>query len=1033
MPYLFRNTFLWKWKLLLILTIFITNSSHAQYFGQNKVRYKTLDFKVYQTPHFELYYYLKNDSLVKRMAQESEIWYHLHQQLFHDKFKKKNPLIIYNNHPDFQQTTAIDGDISVGTGGVTEALKNRVVMPIMELNQQTRHVLGHELVHAFQYHSLLSGDSTTLENINNLPLWMVEGMAEYLSIGKVDAYTAMWMRDAMINKDIPSIRDLTLSNKYFPYRYGQAFWAFIGATYQDSMVVRLFKETARYGLDFAIAKTFGFDENTLSALWKNAIISAYKPFLKDTNNTLIGNKIIHEKNAGNMNVAPAISPDGKYVVFLSERDLFSIDLFLADARTGNIIRKLSSKTSNSHIDEFNFIESAGAWSPDSKKFAFSIFSKGRNQLLIIDIQTGKTLSTEPIPNVEQFSNLSWSPRGQEIALSGLANGQSDLYLYNLETKKVTQLTNDVFSDYQPHFSSDGQQIVFSTDRDSFSTANSKVAITYNLAILNLTNHQVKTLPVFKGANNLNPQFSPNDSLIYFLSNRDGFRNLYRYHIKTQETNQLTHYFTGISGITEYSPALSLSRNQKLIYSFYNKQKYTLYAANINEFHPLVVSKDSINFDAATLPPIRTSAAEIIKNNLDLFGQQPKISNDSIKTITYKPKFKLDYIAGNGMGISVSRFGTGLNSGIQGIFSDILGRNKILAALAVNGQIYDFGAQIAYINQKNRINWGVGISHIPYQRWNRVLVDPIPGTDSLKNLRLDLIRTFEEQVSIFSSYPISKVNRFEIGTALSYYSYRIDSYNTYYDKNGNLAPPYSDQTKMNLSDASNQYGISFKSFVVNQISTAFVGDNSYSGVTATPLEGFRYRFGIEQMFGGYNISAFTLDYRKYYRIKPFTFAFRSYTYQRYGNDNNKLYPLYLGYPFFIRGYEGSSFYNNVGLNDTFSPNNLMGSRMALVNFEIRVPFTGPAKLAIIPSKLLFTDLSIFFDSGLAWYGNSTILFNSKMPNEKDIANYRIPVTSAGISLRINIFGALVLEPYYARPFQIQGLNSWVFGLNFMPGW
>jgi hypothetical protein len=30
-------------------------------------------------------------------------------------------------------------------------------------NQQTHHVLGHELVHAFQYHMVLDGDSTNMQ------------------------------------------------------------------------------------------------------------------------------------------------------------------------------------------------------------------------------------------------------------------------------------------------------------------------------------------------------------------------------------------------------------------------------------------------------------------------------------------------------------------------------------------------------------------------------------------------------------------------------------------------------------------------------------------------------------------------------------------------------------------------------------------------------------------------------------------------------------------------------------------------------
>src|SRR6201985_3655275 len=99
--------------LCLVMVLLSAHKANAQYFGQNKVRYKNLKFKVYKTPHFEIYYYMKNDSLVKRFAQESELWYTLHQQVFRDTFRNPNPIILYANHPDFQQTTVLDGQIDV--------------------------------------------------------------------------------------------------------------------------------------------------------------------------------------------------------------------------------------------------------------------------------------------------------------------------------------------------------------------------------------------------------------------------------------------------------------------------------------------------------------------------------------------------------------------------------------------------------------------------------------------------------------------------------------------------------------------------------------------------------------------------------------------------------------------------------------------------------------------------------------------------------------------------------------------------------
>jgi len=1064
-------------KVCLLLAIVLSfcvmsKPAQAQYFGQNKVRYKNLKFKVFKTPHFEIYYYMKNDSLLKRFAQESELWYTLHQQVFRDTFKRPNPIILYADHPDFQQTTVIDGEISVGTGGVTEGLKNRVVMPIMETNQTTRHVLGHELVHAFQYHTLLENDTTSLNNINNLPLWMIEGMAEYLSLGKKDAYTAMWMRDAYLNKDIPSIRDLTESSKYFPYRYGEAFWSYLGSTYGDTIIVPFFKNVARFGLEYGIRRTFGYDDKTLSNLWKNSIVNMYKPYLKDTTQTPAGLRIIDNKNSGEMNVAPSISPDGKYMTFLSEKDLFSIDLFLADAKTGKIIRRLTSKTSNTHIDEFNFIESAGAWSPDGKKFAFSVFGGGRNRMLVVSIPSGKVLLNVPMGKVGQFSNLTWSPDGNLVAFQGLSNGQSDLYMYNLTTKEVKQLTNDKYSDFQPSFSRDGKKIVFTSDRTTYDVSVSQ-SITFNLAEYDLATGQVTDLKIFDGANNMNPQYSADSKHIYFLSNRDGFRNLYRYTIATASVEQMTELFTGISGITEFSPALSVSANDDIVYSYYRAQKYALYNAKPADFKTIkTVSSSETNFEAAMLPPPRAVGVDLINSNLNNFLSYQRLAVDSIQNVPYRPQFKLDYLASSGVGVGVGiggagSYGAGLSSGIQGIFSDILGRNQIYAGASVNGEIYDFGAQVFYIKQQGRWNFGGGLAHIPYQL---ATYNVVPSKYTYRNgndqdvtvdateERFDIIRIFQDQVSAFTAYPFSKTTRVEFGGGFSHNSYMVHRFSTYYTNAGVFQDR---RRRVSLDDYNNdQYNnVGYlRSFSLAQASVALVGDNSYFGI-ASPLSGFRYRLQAEYNVGSYRFFSPTIDLRKYERLKPITLAARFNAFGRFGQETG-LYPYYIGYPFLIRGYESQTFYNNSGQSQStngFTIDQLSGSRVAVFNFEIRLPFTGPEKLSAIKSKFLFSELNLFFDAGLAWNSGNTIKFQ-KSPdllyyqpriddNNQPVldssgkpiidavydAKQRVPALSAGISLRVNLFGALILEPYYAFPFNRTDVKKPVFGLNFTPGW
>jgi hypothetical protein len=65
--------------------------------------------------------------------------------------------------------------------------------------------------------------------------------------------------------------------------------------------------------------------------------------LKDTVQKPVGLKVIDDKNGGDMTVAPSVSPDGRYIAFLSSKNLFSIDLYLADAQRGEILKRSRAK------------------------------------------------------------------------------------------------------------------------------------------------------------------------------------------------------------------------------------------------------------------------------------------------------------------------------------------------------------------------------------------------------------------------------------------------------------------------------------------------------------------------------------------------------------------------------------------------------------------------------------------------------------------------------------------------------------------
>jgi outer membrane protein assembly factor BamA len=82
-------------------------------------------------------------------------------------------------------------------------------------------------------------------------------------------------------------------------------------------------------------------------------------------------------------------------------------------------------------------------------------------------------------------------------------------------------------------------------------------------------------------------------------------------------------------------------------------------------------------------------------------------------------------------------------------------------------------------------------------------------------------------------------------------------------------------------------------------------------------------------------------------------------------------------------------------------------------------------------LLLTDINLFFDSGVAWNNENKLTLDMQQEGIENIS--RSPVFSTGVSVRVNVLGYLVLEPYLAFPFQNGGFRNGQFGLNFIPGW
>lgn len=1006
-------------RMVLLCVLIGSMSAYSQYFGRNKVQYEDFDFKIIHTEHYQVYFYPKESDAAYDAAQMLERWYDRYVNLLGYELSISQPVIIYANHADFQQTNVISGLIPQGTGGVTEGLKNRIVLPFTATNSENNHVLGHELVHGFQY-DVMKNVGRGLRAGSRMPLWFVEGMAEYLSIGREGRLTSMWMRDALLHDDLPPIKKISRSYKYFPYRYGHAIWAYLGGRFGDEMVPAIYNAVMSRGWRAAVEDLWGMKADSLSKQWQQATREKYEPQLEGrTHPKDVGEALF--TGEGGTNLSPVISPDGKYFAFLSRKDIFTLDLYMADAQTGEIIKKMVSSETDPHFDALRFMGSAGAWSPDSKQFAFVVFKKGDNAIAILDVESGDVQQTISLPEVDGMTYLAWAPDGESLVIAGSIGGIGNLFLLDLETRAMQQLTDDRYSEIQPSWSPDGRTLVFLTERGEQTDLGYHEYGPMQLALMDLESGNIELIGLPGATKHINPQFTQDGQSLYFIADPDGFSDIYRYSLSDNSVYRVTRVATGISGLTELSPAMSYSTRGQLVFSVFENTNYNIYS----------LSGEQIEGEPYAGPMAERSMILPPNNDPDVIvetvlqrkqvGFRPR---PGYEVEEYHPKLELLYVGQSGVGLVVNRYGTGVGGGVYMLFSDLLGNHVLSVAAQASGTIKDIGGQAIYQNRDSRINWGGGISHLPYRTGGVVTTLDTVTVDGEEVLARDVTfireRQYHDQASFISTLPLNKNQRFEGSVGYTRISYDVEAI-TQTVLGGRVIDETTEEFE--TPDPINLY----------QASLAFVGDYSFQGFTS-PVRGTAYRFEVEPTFGGYQFVRALADFRKYFFANPVTIAFRAMHYGRYwGNEKSeRLSPLFLGYETWVRGYSSGSFSSEecaAGTRRGRCPaiDRLIGSRIGVLNAEVRVPLFGNEQYGLFNFQFLPTELLAFADAGVAWTENDP----PEWTFERD-PDERAPVFSTGVGVRVNLFGYIVMQGYYAYPFQRPDKGAH-FGFVIAPGW
>lgn len=973
-----------------------------QIFGKNTVQYFNFDWHYIQSKHFDVYYYPGAHRVAEFVADVAESSYVDLSRGWNYDLRDRIVIILYKSHNDFGQTNLNFGPPEESVGGFTEFFKNRVVIPYEGSYEQLRHVTHHELTHAVMLQMLFgTGAQSIVAGISRgqIPLWFIEGMAEYESRGW-DTESDMFIRDAVTNGYIPPIEQLY---GFLAYKGGQSVLNFIADKYGERKIGELLNKVKfTKSVERGLQQSIGISTGELTERWHKYLKKQYWPDFADRQEPTDFAKQVtfHEKDKNFINTSGELSPAGDKVAYLSDKSGF-FDIYLLSAIDGHEIARLVGGQRSGTLEELHWLRPGITWDPDGKHIAFAAKSQEQDALHIVDVQRKKIVESYKF-DLDGLYSPDWSPDGARIAFVGTRNGASDIYIYDLESKELSQATDDIFSDLEPRWSPAGDEIVFISDRgehigrddvpDDFKIQNTNYH-QFDIYLVQVGTRQIKRV-TDTPANEKSPVWSPDGKKLAFVSDRSGIHNIYIQSIPhaTLEDNlvlaamgffdeadssdgigkpndfepyPITNILTGVDHLSWQADRLTftafyqggfdiyLMKNPlstkpgevELRFTHFMQQKMQSREAqatdtstdSLEHYEPDSLHQNAFkNFVfGEKFRKGQPISAAAPKEHVFLDKQEYQNGSGAYKSNKYRTKFSPDIITG----------GAGYDPffGFQGAslisFSDLMGNHRIniLTDFFIDFKNSDFAVSYFYLPRQT--DYGVGLFQYSYLFFSQGQF---------------LVRDRNYGLNFRMSRPFDRYRRLEFG----FNFFNID--------------------REGLVDLQgNDFASADKSTQVVLAEFTYVKDNVLWGFTG-PEAGTRYKFSIQASpdlgSNGLDFRIYQMDFRHYINFaKKYTFAFRLAAGFSEGRQAQR---------FFLGGmynWINLEFRNDVqiDLNDVYFSNFVtplrgfdfyeqVGTKFFLSNLEIRFPFID-AFFMTWPLPVGFTNIrgALFVDLGSAW--------------------------------------------------------------------
>lgn len=681
-------------------------------FGKNKFQTRDYNFRVYESEHFRIFSYAEDSFLVRFARGVLEEAYSEYSSVLGTGIESKTPVILYNSPKHFGETNVITDVIEEGIGGFTEIFKNRIVVPFGGSYEDLRHVLRHELVHAFQYAMLRRNKRSTIQSVlsSQIPLWCTEGLAEYLSIGwSPDA--ERYLRNLILADKLPDLVSLNYYGGYIVYKLGQLFYKYLNDTYGKEKIGEFYSLLIyTNSIDRAFKKAFGISQKDFDARLKDYIRRNYYPaFGQTTTPTYFKRYSNHEKWGNYYNVAPALSNDGSLLYYIQERrgQFYIVKYSVA---TGEKIGTVFRSSRIPDFENIHILRPSLSLSLDNRFLVFSAQAGEGDKVYIYDNIKNRIVKRLSF-NVDGIYTPSISYDGKKIVFTALKDGKADLFLCDWKRGDLFQITDDPFDDIDPSFDTQGN-IIFASDRNDSTSSNRFFYGSYAIFRYNVEKGEIERISGYY--KELSSPRVVDDTVLYFIA-RDKYSslNLYSLNLETREVFRITDLTTEIRWF-------SAAKGGRIVGSILYANGYDIYELrNLQKFEDFTTDGFFVFEDSSLL----TSR-------------------------NYSPRYSLDWIYGSAAYASIMGFQGEVMFGV----SDELGDHQIAFASDLSGDLVNSNFEFDYAYLKKRADFGLSV----YQFWDF-------GYIAYDTLLVSRTRG----LMFMQSLPFSRTRRTELGLNFEY--------------------------------------------------------------------------------------------------------------------------------------------------------------------------------------------------------------------------------------------------------------------------